>query len=273
MHSLSLTRAHLCPWQANHRMLPPDSCFKKYWNRLIVVLVMYNTLFIVLVVCYNRFDPSTGLYWYEPATDSTNVAPMVIDYLVDVIFLIDIGLTFRTTFFDQENEVRAAPWPCHRSHAHTTSLASPPPQQPLGSRASPPPSPFPPSQLVLDKKVIARAYLKFWFPIDLIATLPLELLGYCFPPHILRPEIKVRAQESRRSSRTQPPRKRAAAAAHNSHARAAAAAAHNSRHTDVYLLSASLTSPTLSSLPPPLHKKGRAAPPLDEGAQTDQRPQ
>ena len=195
MHSLSHTRAHLCPWQANHRMLPPDSCFKKYWNRLIVVLVMYNTLFIVLVVCYNRFDPSTGLYWYEPATDSTNVAPMVIDYLVDVIFLIDIGLTFRTTFFDQENEVRAAPWPCHRSHAHTTSLASPPPQQPLGSRASPPPSPFPPSQLVLDKKVIARAYLKFWFPIDLIATLPLELLGYCFPPHILRPEIKVRAQE------------------------------------------------------------------------------
>ena len=60
---------------------------------------------------------------------------------------------------------------------------------------------------MLDKKVIARAYLKFWFPIDLIATLPLELLGYCFPPHILRPEIKVRAQESRRSSRTQPPRK------------------------------------------------------------------
>jgi hypothetical protein len=107
-------------------MLPPESTFKKYWNRLIVLLVMYNTLFIILVVCYTRYDRSTGLYWYEPGTPdnpegSLNVLPMVFDYMIDLLFVADIVLTFRTTFFDQENE------------------------------------------LVLDKKVIARNYLRWWF--------------------------------------------------------------------------------------------------------------
>ena len=134
---------------ANHKMLPPESAFKKYWNMLIVLLVMYNTLFIVLVVCYNRFDAATGLYWYDIASGQINVVPMIIDYLVDVVFIADIVLTFRTTFFDQENE------------------------------------------LVLDKKIIARNYMKFWFPIDVVATVPFELLGFCFPPHVLRPEFKV----------------------------------------------------------------------------------
>ena len=30
---------------------------------------------------------------------------------------------------------------------------------------------------MLDKKVIARAYLKFWFPIDLISTIPFEIFA------------------------------------------------------------------------------------------------
>ena len=142
---------------------------------LIVVLVMYNTLFIVLVVCYNRFNPATGLYWYEGSTGETNALPMGVDYLVDLVFIADIGLTFRTTFFDQENE------------------------------------------LVLDKRVIARNYLKFWFPvcatpcfsdlcciqatspallrratnqIDVVATMPFELLGFAVAPHhALMPQV------------------------------------------------------------------------------------
>ena len=65
-------------------MLPPESTFKKYWNILIVLLVMYNTLFIILVVCYNRYDPETGFYWCEPDGQggcTLNVLPMVVDYL------------------------------------------------------------------------------------------------------------------------------------------------------------------------------------------------
>lgn len=95
------------PQQTNHRMLPPESAFKKYWNYGIVLLVMYNTLFIVLVVCYNRYN-SDGLYWYDRSTGELNVTPMVFDYLVDAVFIVDIFLTFRTTFFDAENEVCTA---------------------------------------------------------------------------------------------------------------------------------------------------------------------
>ena len=85
-------------------MLPPDSAFKKVWNRVIVALTMYNMIFIILVVCYNRYDEQ-GLYWYEPNTGELNILPMVIDYMVDMIFLIDIRLTFITTFFDADNEL------------------------------------------------------------------------------------------------------------------------------------------------------------------------
>ena len=75
-------------------MLPPDSTFKKYWNALIVALVMYNTLFIILVVCYNRYEQSTGLYWYMPSRDEVNATPMVIDYLVEE-FQKDQGIDLR----------------------------------------------------------------------------------------------------------------------------------------------------------------------------------
>ena len=107
--------------QANHKMLPPESQFKKYWNLIITLLVMYNTLFIIIVICFNRFDPNTGYYWYDRSTAQVNFAPMIVDYLVDVVFFVDIYLTFRTTFFDAENE------------------------------------------LVLDRRVIAKHYLRHWF--------------------------------------------------------------------------------------------------------------
>ena len=129
-------------------MIPPESAYKRYWDNLIICLVMYNTLFIILVVCYNRYD-ERGLYWYESAEDTLNVTPMVIDYLIDIMFFMDIYLTFHTTFFDAENE------------------------------------------LVLDKKVIAKKYLSWWFTIDLIATLPFEILGFLWPPHRLVPQLKV----------------------------------------------------------------------------------
>lgn len=85
-------------------MLPPDSTFKKWWNIVMSILVLYNTLFIILVICFQKYD-ERGLYWYERDWDHAYVAPMVIDYLVDLMFVADILLTFRTTFFDQENEL------------------------------------------------------------------------------------------------------------------------------------------------------------------------
>ena len=139
-------------------MLPPDSTFKKYWGRWITTLVMYNTLFLILVVCYNRYDPETGFYWYEANPNggggTLNVFPMVFDYIVDLFFAADILLTFRTTFFDAENE------------------------------------------LVLDKRVIRRSYLRGMFWIDFIAIIPFELLGYAWKggangARILQPQLKL----------------------------------------------------------------------------------
>jgi hypothetical protein len=133
-------------------MLPPESPFKKWWNRVITTLTLYNMIFLILVVCYNRYDEK-GFYWYEPNTGTLNVLPMAIDYMVDILFLVDIILTFRTTFFDAENE------------------------------------------LVLDKKAIARNYMKWWFPIDLVAWFPFELIGLLYPNangvHVLDPRYKV----------------------------------------------------------------------------------
>ena len=67
---------------ANHKMLPPRSKFKHKWDRFMVGLVMYNTIFIIILVCFNRYNPNTGLYWYEGSTGVTTIAPMFIDYLV-----------------------------------------------------------------------------------------------------------------------------------------------------------------------------------------------
>jgi len=102
---------------------------------MVVLLVIYNTLFIILVVCFNKYDADTGLYWYERNTDTLNFSPMIVDYLVDLVFLADIFLTFRTTFFDSENE------------------------------------------LVLDKSVIRKNYLRSWFAIDVVSFIPFEIIG------------------------------------------------------------------------------------------------
>ena len=67
---------------ANFKMFPPKSRFKHHWDRLMVALVMYNTFCIIIVVCFNRYNPYSGLYYYEVATDQTLVVPMVIDYIV-----------------------------------------------------------------------------------------------------------------------------------------------------------------------------------------------
>lgn len=123
----------------NHRMLPPDSKFKKWWNVAVVTLVMYNSIFIPFILGYNRYNPNNAnLYYYDMERDDLVIHLLILDYLVDLVFIADIVLTFRTTFFDQDNE------------------------------------------LVLDKEIIARTYLRGSFPVDLLATLPFELLGLLY---------------------------------------------------------------------------------------------
>jgi len=75
-------------------MLPPESKFKRKWNVLISGLVIYNTIFVILVICFNRYNYLNGLYWYSPDTGKLNWAPMIIDYVIDLIFIADMGMQF-----------------------------------------------------------------------------------------------------------------------------------------------------------------------------------
>ena len=108
-------------------MLPPESKGKKLWNKFIVVLVLYTCISVPLVLCFN-------LDYGAP----NNIPQVVADYLIDVCFVVDMAPTFRTTFFDADNE------------------------------------------LVLDKKLIARMYLRTTFGWDLAGTLPLDF-GLAIP--------------------------------------------------------------------------------------------
>ena len=113
---------------AHHKMLPPESKFKKYWNKIITFLVMYTCFSVPLLLGFHLS--------YEPGQ-------MAFDYLVDCFFITDILLTFRTTFFDADNE------------------------------------------LVLDKKLIRKMYMRQWFWVDVVATLPLELIGLAVDGRLL----------------------------------------------------------------------------------------
>lgn len=69
-----------------------SSEFIKYWQNVVIIFAMYNSVTIPIAIFYDVHGPSII---------SSNVIALV-DALVDFIFLIDIIITFRTTFLDTE---------------------------------------------------------------------------------------------------------------------------------------------------------------------------
>jgi len=67
-----------------------SSSFVKYWNNLIIVLALYNSIFIPLQIFYKNNG------W----TVLNGEVVTIIDACVDLIFLLDIIIKFRTTFLD-----------------------------------------------------------------------------------------------------------------------------------------------------------------------------
>ena len=67
-----------------------SSEFIKYWQNLVIIFAMYNSVTIPIAIFYDIHGPSVI---------SGNTIALV-DALVDFIFLIDIILTFRTTYLD-----------------------------------------------------------------------------------------------------------------------------------------------------------------------------
>ncbi|XP_074519384.1 voltage-gated inwardly rectifying potassium channel KCNH6 [Halichoeres trimaculatus] len=107
------------------------SPFKAFWDWIILLLVLYTAVFTPYSAAF-LLDEHSDLrqrrcgYTCNPL----NVA----DLMVDVLFIVDIVINFRTTYVDHNDEVVTQP--CR----------------------------------------IAKHYIKGWFPIDLFAAIPFDLL-------------------------------------------------------------------------------------------------
>lgn len=107
------------------------SPFKAFWDWIILILVLYTAV----------FTPFSATFLLDEHGDVRQIAcgytcnPLnVADLLVDVLFIVDIAINFRTTYVDQNDDVVTQP------------------------------------------ARIAKHYIKGWFPIDLFAAIPFDLL-------------------------------------------------------------------------------------------------
>uniref|UniRef100_A0A668ARF9 Potassium voltage-gated channel, subfamily H (eag-related), member 6b n=1 Tax=Myripristis murdjan TaxID=586833 RepID=A0A668ARF9_9TELE len=109
------------------------SPFKAFWDWIILLLVLYTAVFTPYSAAFlldehgDVHQRSCG-YTCDPLN--------VVDLMVDVLFIVDIVINFRTTYVDHNDEVVTQP-----------------------SR-------------------IAKHYIKGWFPIDLFAAIPFDLLVF-----------------------------------------------------------------------------------------------
>ena len=67
-----------------------SSNFIKHWNNMVIILAMYNSITIPITIFYG--DDAHSFF------SSQTIGLM--DAIVDLIFLIDIIITFRTTYLD-----------------------------------------------------------------------------------------------------------------------------------------------------------------------------
>ncbi|KAM3860042.1 voltage-gated inwardly rectifying potassium channel KCNH6 [Diretmus argenteus] len=109
------------------------SAFKAFWDWIILLLVLYTAVFTpysaaFLLDEHGDVDQRSCGYTCDPLN--------VVDIMVDVLFIVDIVINFRTTYVNHNDEVVTQP-----------------------------------SQ-------IAKHYIKGWFPIDLFAAIPFDLLVF-----------------------------------------------------------------------------------------------
>lgn len=79
----------------NELLFENSGRFIKYWNNFIIMLAMYNSLTIPIQIFYK----TAAISWIQgyPIT--------MVDAFVDLFFLIDIIVTFRTTFLDSKQSI------------------------------------------------------------------------------------------------------------------------------------------------------------------------
>eukprot|EP00944_MAST-04C_sp_MAST-4C-sp1_P013942 g13942.t1 len=98
-------------------VISPFNPWKNQWDFLIIVLVLYNAIFIPVAIGFPSYEGESDLF----------------GYFIDSLFILDIFFSFRTAYVMENGEIN---W---------------------------------------DAKSIRQNYLKTWFTIDVIASIPLEL--------------------------------------------------------------------------------------------------
>ena len=131
----------------NHRIFPPESRWRDYWDAVLLLLVIYNCLYIPLELGFRLSTPGE---WG---------ASRIVNLCFDFLFLVDVLLNFRTSYFEDEEIVTdqkkialryLKSWCAARAAADD----APPPaaRRPRAARAGRPPRrpPSPPRRFVID---------------------------------------------------------------------------------------------------------------------------
>ncbi|XP_059688744.1 potassium voltage-gated channel subfamily H member 3 [Gavia stellata] len=103
--------------------------FKAGWDGLILLATLYVAVTVPYSVCVGAGT--------EEGLPAARGPPSACDLCVEILFMLDIILNFRTTFVSKSGRV------------------------------------------VLEPRAVARHYLAGWFPLDLVAALPFDLLAAC----------------------------------------------------------------------------------------------
>ena len=85
------------------------SPFKAVWDWLILVLVIYTAIFTPYVAAFLLNDESGSAKLFT-ASYTRYLNPLtIIDLIVDIMFIIDILINFRTTYVNKNDEVVSHP--------------------------------------------------------------------------------------------------------------------------------------------------------------------
>lgn len=93
------------PWTILHY-----SPFKAIWDWVVLFLVMYTAIITPYMAAFVLTKTSHEDHLHtEEASAITDDPLVILDYIVDVMFIIDIFINFRTTFVDVHDEVVSDP--------------------------------------------------------------------------------------------------------------------------------------------------------------------
>lgn len=70
-------------------VLMPDHVFRKYWNILMITLLGYVATWVPYSICFKETNPDGPITGEE-----------IVDYIVDILFIIDIFINFISSYDD-----------------------------------------------------------------------------------------------------------------------------------------------------------------------------